>query len=1667
MEEISNSGDGEEEQERRMEEETAAMLGRMEDEVLEGLPSTFLPPFANAENRELDKTIRLTQKELEDTEFAIEENKDQIHVMSEHLKQVHNEIMYSQLRLEAKKNEIETEVHLKILSERERGRLLLEMKRMEKEAAEMREKINHLQTGIFHANEKLDQFRLLMNWNQEELEQWVLASRQKEEDNLVLEKYVREDDTRDKDLQLTIEKMSKELAYRQMELQAEITETQAAQIQLEKTAEDFRLLHGQRRQLMVQWEEALDAMRCRDEDIRKAAEAFSENKAKLRARRAHIESRVKFLESQMTDNTELDGKIAANERIVSKLKVKFDSETKRLHEAQEALDLLRNNLSRSATDLSYARSCNTVMQEVDEDKTIQHGMLFIAAWNIAQGIVPCQQCHVSNSATSAVPCQQQCHVSNSATSATVPRQQCPAIMTGSVLGMPGQLANESIAEYQQRFEAQLALIEAEEQRQAAAEAARLQAEAAATVEKQRLQSEAEADTQARRKEAQDLLQRHEPTSIEKLNPSWRISDGRCRTTRVCTRMLDSRVQDLEQVAPRPDAGAASSAPSTRQLEERVDHVVAMLDDISTFAAPATISRQLDTLKTEVQQLHQLPNKDGNTSAQHYKMPTFQIKKFDDYTHQDPVPWWEGFTTQLRILFVPEHSYIGALFLNSKGGCQIWLSHLATIHGVQVTDLKDKISWEELTRLWKKQFIVDDAPTVAIHRLFAMMQGNTSTRDWLTEWQKIAAAPDLELPFSHLRREFYNRSCAALSLALGDREQYATLAEIIDKAREIIKTNRAAAHEKSACRTVHVRDRNGVLVPCTVLLLTLRSAATWCPPQAFELPSSHMTSRRWGCFLHALPPQDLPSTNSPPDPRITELLDAYGDVFKTPHGVVPDRPIRHEIILEDGAVPPRGCIYRMSEEELSVLRAQLDDLFEKGWIRPSSSPYGAPVLFVRKKNKDLRLCIDYRKLNAQTVKNVGPLPRIDDLLKRLGGAKFFSKLDLKSGYHQLEIRQEDRYKTAFKTRYGHFEWLVMPFGLTNAPATFQAAMTTEFRHMLDRFVLIYLDDILVYSRSLDEHVEHLRTDLDVKKLKAESIKHKLAAMKKKVEAELQHLDTLEKRMQKLDELRDEEEVKLKALRKEAADLKETQFKRAQQLFQMQSEERDLAVEINGGQTQAKHLQAKINALDQDMVKQQEVLYAAEFQIQTLERKVSRASGERTDQEKRELQAKIATLQATLDEKNTEHGMLTRQVKKTLEDLGASRRLHDQESKEVGVLVSKVSELTLQSDTTIHAVKNAVREKEDKMVAHDLLKLDVRQLQDALRLQADEVYDLEKRKICLQLEMQKRKQDILINAELARAEFKAIVEDVHRAIIQKKERGMRIAKLQAKYDVLLGRMRKDEGEEFSQAYYIIKAVQEREMLQREGDALDGKIRQAEKETRALEVSLAQLNEQNNLFRSSFRPVENAKLKEEQNQLRAMLDKAYDQLKLERTEERLLIQELQRLDNRLDEMAKEEATIQCSVERLSEKLTAVERDALEQKEKKRRASTKVERLRRELQEKKGQDAKIIEHYLQLVELREVNKSILTELRVIIADNQEIAPEIERLLTEENLKLPSGSITSSRGSSRQSRSGSWLSKMRSSDWMSGGSVSGSSSSSSQNSRHPRSSSIKPPSIHTIELQA
>jgi hypothetical protein len=208
---------------------------------------------------------------------------------------------------------------------------------------------------------------------------------------------------------------------------------------------------------------------------------------------------------------------------------------------------------------------------------------------------------------------------------------------------------------------------------------------------------------------------------------------------------------------------------------------------------------------------------------------------------------------------------------------------------------------------------------------------------------------------------------------------------------------------------------------------------------------------------------------------------------------PHRSFDHAIDMVDGKEPPWGPIYALSQKELEVLREYLEDMLKSGKIRPSKSPAGAPILFVPKKEgRGLRLCVDYRGLNKVTILNRYPLPLMTELRDRVAGSKIFTKLDLKSGYNLIRIKEGDEWKTAFRSRYGHYEYLVMPFGLANAPATFQNMMNEIFRDMIDMGVVIYLDDILIYSESEEEHIAL------VKQVLARLQEHKLAIAPEKCE-----------------------------------------------------------------------------------------------------------------------------------------------------------------------------------------------------------------------------------------------------------------------------------------------------------------------------------------------------------------------------------------------------------------------------------------------------------------------------------------------------------------------------------------------------------------------------------------
>ncbi|GJS57820.1 putative reverse transcriptase domain-containing protein [Tanacetum coccineum] len=198
------------------------------------------------------------------------------------------------------------------------------------------------------------------------------------------------------------------------------------------------------------------------------------------------------------------------------------------------------------------------------------------------------------------------------------------------------------------------------------------------------------------------------------------------------------------------------------------------------------------------------------------------------------------------------------------------------------------------------------------------------------------------------------------------------------------------------------------------------------------------------------------------------------------GLPPVRQVEFQIDLIPGATPVARAPYRLAPSEMQELSNQLQELADRGFIRPSTSPWGAPVLFVKKKDGSFRMCIDYRELNKLTVKNRYPLPRIDDLFDQLQGSSVYSKIDLRSGYHQLRVRDEDIPKTAFRTRYEHYKFQVMPFGLTNAPAVFMDLMNRLCKPYLDKFVIVFIDDILIYSRNKEEHANHLRIILELLK-----------------------------------------------------------------------------------------------------------------------------------------------------------------------------------------------------------------------------------------------------------------------------------------------------------------------------------------------------------------------------------------------------------------------------------------------------------------------------------------------------------------------------------------------------------------------------------------------------------
>jgi chromosome segregation ATPase len=533
-------------------------------------------------------------------------------------------------------------------------------------------------------------------------------------------------------------------------------------------------------------------------------------------------------------------------------------------------------------------------------------------------------------------------------------------------------------------------------------------------------------------------------------------------------------------------------------------------------------------------------------------------------------------------------------------------------------------------------------------------------------------------------------------------------------------------------------------------------------------------------------------------------------------------------------------------------------------------------------------------------------------------------------------------------------------------------------------------------------------VEADKAKLEKLKIRLEETAAKIAAENAVTEKLDKTAAEKEEDRLAEIKRLKALEDEIAQLRNTIFKQSQELWKQRREESNLLGEISGAETSKKNLQAKINRLDAQSLKQQEHVYTAEFQIQLLERKVRRAEGERSESETKDLNDKIAALNQELDDKAAQGALLEKQAKKLQNDLKNAKRKAADQTKQEAKLTEEVDELGLENDTIGRNIESFIAKKEEVTVSHDVLKLEVRRVRDTLNAKADEVFGLENRKAQLALSMEEREREISVHTQTLRAELKLGEEDRSKVSKELKERMLKIEVLKKKYGVLTGRMQSSEGvpdEEHTQAFYVIQAAQKREELQREGDMLDAKIRKAEKEVRTLEKAMGKLYQANEGLKGSFAKVDtSSKSFIEMQKLEKKFEGAMDKRKYMRREKESLESDLSSMQQKLASLKLEQGALVQSVDELEKSIDRQAQEIAEQAPRVEKAAAAANQARERVRTAGG-GAELVERDVALAEMRESNRHALQCIVDLVKDYDE--PQLEgtigSLMQELQLRPPS----------------------------------------------------------------
>ncbi|XP_063772396.1 coiled-coil domain-containing protein 39 [Pseudophryne corroboree] len=524
-------------------------------------------------------------------------------------------------------------------------------------------------------------------------------------------------------------------------------------------------------------------------------------------------------------------------------------------------------------------------------------------------------------------------------------------------------------------------------------------------------------------------------------------------------------------------------------------------------------------------------------------------------------------------------------------------------------------------------------------------------------------------------------------------------------------------------------------------------------------------------------------------------------------------------------------------------------------------------------------------------------------------------------------------------------------------------------------------------------------------------------------------SVEERAQRMEEMLKEQEKTVKDLEFQLKQVREQHFKTSQELHEHHTKEKQLLSEINGNQSSLRNLNSQLQKLDLHTLKQQGIIYNQDFQIQQLERRLSRLKGEVNTDEKQALEIKVSELMKTFDERKSALNVLNTQHKKLQGDVRNIKRDVEKTGQEKGDLISKMEELKLFNTMSDKAVKKLRVSKQDLMVDDNILKLEIKRLRDMLYSKADDVFSLEKRRLQLQTAMKERTQEIAIHKEMLKSQIRLVDQERQNISLELHDRLGKVDKMRKRFEIITIAMMPPEGEEEkSQAYYIIKAAQEKEELQRVGDEMDAKIHKAEKEIKALENTLQVINSCNNSYRKSFNKVtETSEEYEEKMKLEEQKKAAEEKCRYKRRQIKELQEDMQIMKNTFDNMMKEESLYQEKVNGMRPCITQLKKETDDQKHKLERVMKQCSKLVKEIRSaKKSSGETQDEKDINIRDVRDFNRSINKMLAQSMVENPELAVPLQMYFQQFGLEIPQS--TSTPGSSRTGSSRSSVSSVGSS---------------------------------------